>query len=238
MWIKEKPKDLGASGCCNVNFLFNHGKVYVMDNHLSAGWCWLQKIDTSKQYNFVHIDRHYDLMDYEDEIRASVIEKAINLEGLSFDEYVELTYKDDRAPTGTVQLFKWDNFILNIDHAFPGLLSKTFFVTKKIGEGGQSTFINFEDEIEHFIDQFPDWFEKGETGLIIDIDLDYFFTPIRGGYYQLYSDQTILKLATLVRDHMHKIDVVTIALSPECCGGWNNSFRVLDIFREVLELDL
>jgi hypothetical protein len=24
---------------------------------------------------------------------------------------------------------------------------------------------------------------------------------------------------------MDKIDVITIALSPECCGGWENAFK-------------
>ncbi len=60
-WI-YKNHELKTSGCYNMNFLFNNGKFYIMDNHLAAAWCWLQKIDTSKRYGLFHIDRHYDLL--------------------------------------------------------------------------------------------------------------------------------------------------------------------------------
>jgi hypothetical protein len=36
---------------------------------------------------------------------------------------------------------------------------------------------------------------------------------------------------------MSKIDVVTIALSPECCGGWENAFETMKIFYEIMELE-
>ena len=42
-WI-YKNHELKTSGCYNMNFLFNNGKFYIMDNHLAAAWCWLQKI--------------------------------------------------------------------------------------------------------------------------------------------------------------------------------------------------
>lgn len=46
-WI-YKNHELKTSGCYNMNFLFNNGKFYIMDNHLAAAWCWLQKIDIQK----------------------------------------------------------------------------------------------------------------------------------------------------------------------------------------------
>lgn len=48
MWIKEKPTHLFESGRTKANFLYNKDKVYVMDNHLCATWCWLQKVDCKK----------------------------------------------------------------------------------------------------------------------------------------------------------------------------------------------
>lgn len=56
-WI-YKNHELKTSGCYNMNFLFNNGKFYIMDNHLAAAWCWLQKIDTSKRYGLFHCGRH------------------------------------------------------------------------------------------------------------------------------------------------------------------------------------
>ena len=35
-----------------LNELYNHGKIYVMDNHMAASWCWSKKIDTDIKCNF------------------------------------------------------------------------------------------------------------------------------------------------------------------------------------------
>ena len=60
-WIYRK-NPLEESGCCNMNLLYNVDKFYIMDNHLAAAWCWVQKIDQSKRYGLFHIDRHYDIL--------------------------------------------------------------------------------------------------------------------------------------------------------------------------------
>ena len=41
-WI-YKNHELKTSGCYNMNFLFNNGTFYIMDNNLAAAWCWLPK---------------------------------------------------------------------------------------------------------------------------------------------------------------------------------------------------
>ncbi|MFP9097729.1 UPF0489 family protein [Flavobacterium sp. RHBU_24] len=81
MWIVEKPEVLGESGSVATNFLYKSGKVYVMDNHRCASWCWLQEIDTDKEYNYLHIDRHYDLCESPEEVDAVVIEQGTILQG-------------------------------------------------------------------------------------------------------------------------------------------------------------
>lgn len=62
MWIFKKEK-IGISGCYEMNFLYNSGKFYIMDNHLAAAWCWIQKIQSNQNYGLFHIDKHYDLID-------------------------------------------------------------------------------------------------------------------------------------------------------------------------------
>lgn len=52
-----------TSFCYGSVMLWQNEKVYVMDNHLSAAWCWLQSCDPEKKYNFMHIDRHYDMLE-------------------------------------------------------------------------------------------------------------------------------------------------------------------------------
>ena len=52
--IIPMPEDIlnKNSGIDNLNFLLHYPKVYVMDNHLAAGWCWLQELDPEFSYCF------------------------------------------------------------------------------------------------------------------------------------------------------------------------------------------
>ena len=42
------------------NFLWNHEKIYIMDNHRLAAWCWKNKIEHKKSTYIFHLDKHYD----------------------------------------------------------------------------------------------------------------------------------------------------------------------------------
>jgi len=235
MWIKEMPSELHESNSIGVNFLYRQDKIYVMDNHLCASWCWLQHTDLSKKYNFVHIDYHYDLSGDPDRIESEVTKKNVQLHQLSFDEYRNLKFKVESLNI-EAKLFRWDNFILNINDAYPSLFATTTFVTKR--GGSKEDFVQDEEELEHFISEFEHWLGNIQGGWIIDLDVDFFFSKTRGRYYQLYSDEVIRILGLLLKKNMNKIDVLTIALSPECCGGWDNAFRVFAVLKEALELDM
>lgn len=104
-WI-YKNHELKTSGCYNMNFLFNNGKFYIMDNHLAAAWCWLQKIDTSKRYGLFHIDRHYDLLnnltdDFIAENRSELINK---------DFFFYLSLKDNMNNQAIIILMLLTNY--------------------------------------------------------------------------------------------------------------------------------
>lgn len=68
---------------------------------------------------------------------------------------------------------------------------------------------------------------------IVNLDLDYFFHSSDDGYIQILSDEYIRILAQKLRNCKHSINVLTIALSPECCGNWGNAIHVLNTFMEV-----
>lgn len=38
------------SGTYELNFLFKEDKVYIMDNHLAAIWCWTSELDQYFQF--------------------------------------------------------------------------------------------------------------------------------------------------------------------------------------------
>lgn len=236
MWIKEKPIILGESSSNKVNFLFNKDKIFLMDNHLSATWCWLQKIDFSKKYNFVHIDRHYDLLDFPEVIKEDLIEKDIDIKNITFEDYINLKQTFPQELAFDVKLFRWDNYIMHFQNIYPNLIEKTYFITKKIG--AKNDFVNYECEIEEFITDYDYWLDNNKkNGWIINIDIDFFFSNCKG-YLQLYSNEVVEKVAENLMQNLHKIDVLTICLSPECCGGWENSIRVFNIFNRILNLDV
>jgi len=152
MWIKEKPEMLGESGPVKANFLYKSGKIYIMDNHLCASWCWLQEIDTDKRYNYLHIDRHYDLCESPDEVKSVVIDHGIDVSKLSFNEYENLSYefRGMRA-----KLFRWDTYILNLQQLYPELFASTVFITKRAG--ASTDFVEDEYELEQFLGEYRHW---------------------------------------------------------------------------------
>ena len=67
------------------------------------------------------------------------------------------------------------------------------------------------------------------------LDLDYFYESNDDGFFQLLTDDYISMLACKLRNIREQIQVLTIALSPECCRNWDNSLHALNIFMETFE---
>jgi hypothetical protein len=231
MWIKRN-KELGESLHENVNILYKEDNIYVMDNHLCAAWCWLDSINVNQSYNFIHIDRHYDLLGFPNTIQTEVIDKNIELENLTFEEYQNL------KQLGSVgmewPMFRWDNYIINLQLVFPNLFNTTYFATQHDGTPKED-FIHREVEFLELVSEMDYWIE-GYSGWIVNLDLDYFFSRFEEELIQIYSDEAIRAFAKVIKKCMPNIDVLTIALSPECCGSWEESLRIMQIFSEILEI--
>lgn len=72
------------------------------------------------------------------------------------------------------------------------------------------------------------------------MDLDYFFLSSNNKYFQLYTDETLSIIFNQIADcylNTDKIEVITVALSPECCGGWENSIKIYNKLAELLNLE-
>lgn len=235
MWIKEKPKELLSSGRTEANFLFNRDKIYVMDNHLCASWCWLQKTDPSKTYDLVHIDRHNDLLYPIPSIKEDLEKANIDLKNTSFEEYLALKENHPDEPNIKVQLFRWDNYILNLNEVYNDFFGRKYFITKEPYPTNE--FIDFEYSIEEFLSSFHHWLEDSKNGCIINLDIDFFYSQHKE-FYKLYSDELVKKVGKVLIDNIDRIDVITIALSPECCGGWESAFKTLKILNDVMDLEM
>jgi len=236
MWIKGSNRiDKNCeSNESNVNFIFKQDNIYVSDNHLTAAWCWLNHLDLSENYNFCHIDRHYDLLN-------NLSEKDLNFikidPKLDFDSFISELW------TYGFPKFRYDNYILPIKRLYPNLFNKNIFVTMRDGDWNG---FNYEvDNIynPNFWDITDISYQLNENSgnsykWIVNFDLDYFFLHAGEGYIKFFDDQYIKHICSEINNSKENIVMITIALSPECCGGWDNAIRISNKVCKLLNVQL
>ena len=196
-----------------------------------AAWCWANSIKHNTKYTLIHIDKHYDLL-------GSQIQewtKPINgtLKDLSLDEYDKIEYQHSKYER--YKVFRWDNYIPIFHYYFGKQINEYVFYTHKRGD--------FLKEMESVITECPIYnlfsdfylvYCKLKENLIINLDIDFFFCPElkseSNEYYLLFSEYSIEKFVkeifTLI--NKNKNNILTIAMSPECCGGWENSLEFIN----------
>ncbi len=224
-WIREPNPDNVADGIWELGFLYQSGKVYIMDNHLGAGWCWLHHLDNQQKYGFFHIDTHDDLVSNE----APAYMRSLSLsKEMTLDVYCAI-------PTGMPRsseekpLFRFDNFIANLNHVFPVFFNTNIF---SINEPRQKVPLGFKVnrfiEPEELLSLFSAIIES-ENQWIIDLDIDYFFREEgHNNYVQFLDNEYIDELCEKICMAKDRIQVITIAMSQYFCGGWENSKRVTE----------
>ena len=235
MWIKETAQDILKKSSCDVhlNFLWKADRLplYIMDNHLAAAWCWMQECNPNECYRFFHIDRHNDLGTL---APFTCYQYLRGNPQVPIDEYIgirnpEVTFQDRPA-------FTWDNYINQTIQLFPDWFRKCVYATHKSldeRERRMNLGCNVIEETSpcHLLGRLKDVlnvddFErlmaqsKGEEidKWIVNLDLDYFF--IGEPSMRILTDDYIRNLAGVIKGQINEIKVVTLALSPECCGGW------------------
>jgi hypothetical protein len=249
--VKKLPKDYYEQTSFYENdvMLWQNGKVYVMDNHRDAAWCWLQQCKTEELYNFMHIDQHYDLLD---SYYSETLTAIKNNPKMAYDEFASLM-RDER---GEYRLFSWDNYIRIMHELRPNWFNTNVFVTQ--GYGGDANSDGWGHEKMRIQETSPlyllfairqNMIEKWSSELrsenenlkwIVNFDLDVFFCH-EYDHVKIFSDRFIRKVARLLQEAMANIQVLTIAISPDCLEGkgmkkrWDSGFRVLRIMAEEID---
>lgn len=231
-----KFKGENSSGAYDLNLLCNLDKVYVMDNHRAALWCWLQIIDLTQKYNMLHIDAHHDTND--GKLCSSLENINKNFKLLSIEQYLALEYKDTNFESNS-KVISWDNYI-PIFHSLYGencINHYNFFthglntISKEIEL--MTTEYNIENamgNIEKLLNDDCNTFKW-----IVNIDLDYFFEEGSDGFKRLFDNKSINNLIEIIANSLeNRIAILTIALSPEQCGGWENAKSILSLFENSL----
>ncbi len=232
--IKSIPDNLleRKSGSETLNFLLKYSKVYVMDNHLAAGWCWLQELNIGETCCFFHIDQHQDLCDGGPIERYNFIIEKPNL---SIDEYTSPEYDNGLSMS---KVFRWDTYIKQMQHISPSWFTKCFFACPNSVQD-YSRFTDMPLNIIYnpgpfeLYDNVDYWTKQHTEPFIFNLDLDYFFND-KG--MRLFSDDYVLAFASDINKAMDRVAVMTIALSPECCGGWENAIRVFNLLADKIDL--
>lgn len=205
----------------NVYFCYEKKNVVVMDNHRCALWHWVDKIDKNEEYNIIHLDSHYDL----DGLKVHSTISREELESLSFHEY--LNYKDHHEDE--FLYFNWANYIQPFLDHYQDNVKKLYLMVNETPHGviaGGIDSINQAVDIEGYdalsslrkmYDEYQNW--------IINFDIDFFFKY----NMKLYSDDYIHAILEEVKKFsLLPNSILTIALSPSCCGGWDNAISVLE----------
>lgn len=204
-----------------MNLLARSGKTYVMDNHKLALWCWLQHIDLGKKYQILHIDAHTDLdpsaKDLDFAAENCSLEEFLSLPKLRWDNY--LSYFIDRYPASieAVHLFTHDR------RELPGPYRD------RVRSVAATQLLRNLRKIAS--SDIGSW--------IVNVDADFFFQMESPRSLRVFSDEFVTETATLLRD-LHRsgqIEVLTFALSPECCGageglvrGWEMALKFCEEF--------
>ena len=252
MWIQELPKDFmnKCSFAFDTIFVWRSEKwpVYVMDNHLTAAWCWMQECNPNEDYNFMHIDKHSDLKGCGYPANIDFLKENPKI---SFEEYKNITYTTHEK----FQFFQWDNYIRACHYLFPRWFNTNLFYTHddnvcEENDWGYAKFptqtmdaLYVRNGITQFIkdkDSFINvTFEENMRikKWIVNVDLDFFwdFDGVK-----VFDNQFIRDFAKRLNSTMNNIQVLTIALSPDCIGGvcwkdkWKNVIKVLDIMKNEI----
>lgn len=170
---------------------------------------------------------------------------------LSIDEYTNLFWTNEGNGI-TLKAFRWDNYITQCMYLFPQWFWDVVYSTRtSLGRSEREKLLGAEihglsaTELLNYIDnniygeedikKLNEMIGKKLKKWIINLDLDYFYESNDDGFFQLLSDEYISMLAYKLKNIRDQIQVLTIALSPECCRNWDNSLHALNIFMETFE---
>lgn len=217
-------KSRGESASSTDNFLWHEDKVFVMDNHRLALWSWFHGMKKGQRYNLFHIDAHPDLSE------SALKYFDHDLWSMSLDEYRTAWQADINMP-----LFRWDNYIEVFLRKYPAQVGHTISATHHVGSLKAMTedvkpfdLAKRLNEIfsgEKFVNDLP-W--------IVNLDLDYFFSAAPEKL-ELFSEDYLRSLVESIKLGLDSqmIEVLTISLSPECCGSWAKAESCLAKFAKV-----
>lgn len=222
-------KQRGESASSQDNFLWRDGNVFVMDNHRLALWCWFQAMKKGQRYNLFHIDAHPDMSE------SALPYFFHDLWSMSLDDYRTAWQADINMP-----LFRWDNYIEIFLRKYPGQVGHTISATHHLGSDKVlAEDVKPYDLVKRMNEIFGEEKYVNELPWVVNLDLDYFFSAAPEKV-EIFGGEFVSVLAGALKKGMDNgmVEVLTVSLSPECCGSWGKAEGFLKKVANKLELSI
>jgi hypothetical protein len=213
----------------DVTFYFEADQLGVSDNHRMAYWFFVRKATPGS--TLIHVDTHTDCSYFRDSNRAE-LNKTPSLD--SIDQFVKHRYPDDGKPRSPVREGNWIPALLDMH---PHLLKRVFLICHKKDASINADYPCVEERGEEWL-RSPNGLDA--TNACLSIDVDYYFTLSDSEYRQrsVHPDPTHHFQWLLRHGCSHSREPLFIALSPGCCGGWDNVLPFVNCIDQTFNLTL
>ena len=232
----------GRSGSDLVNFLWKDDvrPLYLSDNHLTALWCWRREFpDRAAPYTFVHIDTHWDARMLWDNEFPQLEARWSSLD--SFADFHALQGSSLACPT---PMILFDNYIDPFIRLYPNL-DRAYVTAHQERSQGLSGALSaaiaaHKGEVcslATFFLHIDSYLAESKSPVIMNIDIDYFFVSldgVEGPTVCAFDPAFIRAFFSILARHWDRIGVMTIALSPEYCDGWEPAEQVCRLAFDAL----
>jgi hypothetical protein len=164
-----------------------------------------------------------------------------------FDVFDDVRSRTRSNAGGDAKLVRWNNYFDPLLALYPQSRGGLVLVHQEREDGCEGrlrALLDAGDVVARryegtFLDDLEADLPKLPDALIINVDIDYFFESFNNdeSTVQSFSDALIGEVFDRLRPHAERARVVTIALSPEWCGGWDAGERVARIAFEHLGIE-
>ncbi|MEK4497429.1 UPF0489 family protein [Bacillus sp. FSL R12-0069] len=201
---------------------FPDRKIFIFTQHNWAFSAW--EIGRLRNYikpgaTVVHIDAHLDYLE-------------------PLQQIAPITTEDEAITIGS-NLEIAEFIIPAIQN---GTVDKVFMISNDSVEIGEDKKIERAYTLNHYEHAYRrKWFDNTlEKNVILDLDLDFFNLNYRDYNYNsvLLPEQLIKNQLEFIKNSMWNWDMITVALSPEHCGGEEVCKHIFRLFLDVFKLDL
>jgi hypothetical protein len=224
---------LGRSHVANDNFLWRSDRLYVMDNHRLAPWCWWQHMEGREPWNLLHIDRHFDATWMLSNPWAAHLTESHRA---SLDAYRNARFPIEGDVQALAPLFRWDTVVSVFLCSDPGRIGRLLFAG--CAEGSMPAVRSEAITLEQALAQLEAiQRSSSDDQWIVDLDLDVFVSrQVQTTAGRTVRSDVLWQMGSVLGGGLagpSTRHIVTVALSPETCGGWESASDLLSVLCET-----